>query len=215
MTKARCFKAWAQRGCVAMSFLLLAGCSVLPESEPQTVYALPEAQIKDQSAPVSSGHRWSLRVQTPYSNRMLNSSRIVVQPDNSELSVYKGVRWSDAAPIVLRNRLVNAFRTQTAFASVSNDSTHMMSDLEFGGDLNHFQVEYLDGVPTVHIQLDAFLLDPANSHIIASQRFSVKQPADGKEVPDVVLTFGEATDRLAVDVVAWVLEHSPDEVKGR
>ena len=198
-----------------MVVVFLAGCTILPKSEPQTVYALPEAQITDQSASAASVQPWSLRVQTPYSSRMLNSSRIVVRPDDSEISVYKGVRWSDPAPVLLRNRLVSAFRTQTSIASVSNDSIHMMSNLELGGDLNRFQVEYQNGVPTVHIQLDAYLVEPSDSHIVASQRFSVKQPADGKEVPDVVLTFGEAADRLAIDVVAWVLKHGPVEVKGR
>lgn len=222
MSKARRFNAGirgvnarAYQWGVAFSLVFLAGCSVLPKSEPLTVYALPQAQVTDASARTPPDQQWSLRVQTPYSNRMLNSSRIVVWPDNSEISVYKGARWSDPAPVLLRNRLVNAFRTQAAIAAVTNDSTHVMADLEFGSDLNRFQVEYLDGVPIVHIQLDAFLVNPSGAHIVASQRFSVKRPARGKEVPDVVLAFGEAADRLAVDVVAWVLKHSPAEVKGR
>ena len=207
----RFFLDQARYGVFALFAVMLTGCSILPKSEPQTVYALPETETADQSVSTSSAQPLSLRVQTPYSNRMLNSSRIVVRPDNSEISVYKGVRWGDPAPVLLRNRLVNAFRTQAAIASVTNDSTHIMSDLELGSDLNRFQVEYKDGVPTVYIQLDAFLVNPAGSHIIASQRFSVKQPVNGKEVPDVVHTFGEAADRLAVDVVAWVLKHSPVE----
>ena len=141
---------------------------------------------------------------------MINSSRIVVRPDNSEVSVYKGVRWSDTAPVMLRNRLVDAFRTQSNIRAVSTDSAQLAAKLEFGGDLNRFQVEYQNGQPVVHIQLDAFLVDPMDSRIVASQRFSVEQPVDGEQVPEVVLAFGEAADRLAFDIVAWVLEHSPN-----
>lgn len=200
---------------ILTAVIVLAGCSVLPKAEPQTVYALPDTQITERVQTTQSVQPWALRVQTPYSHRMLNSNRIVVRPDNSEVSVYKGVRWSDPAPVLLRDHLVNAFRTQAAVASVTSDSTHLTADLELGGDLTRFQVEYQDGTPVVHIQLDAFLVDPSNSHIVANQRFFVTEPVKGKEVPEVVLAFGEATDRLAVDIVAWVLKHSPNGVKGR
>lgn len=201
---------------MAMALAVLGGCSILPEAETLQVYTLPEGQSRDvqQASAVAAAQPWSLKVHTPYSNRMLNSSRIVVRPDHSELSVYKGARWSDPAPVVLRNRLVNAFRSRANITAVSSDSTGIASDLELGSDLNRFQVEYLDGEPTVHIQLDAFVINTADSNILASQRFTVKQPVDGKEVPEVVLAFGQATDRLAVDIVAWVLKHSPNGVKG-
>lgn len=193
---------------------LLAGCSVLPQREIQQVYTLPQTELHVPDASPSSVRPWALRLQTPYSSRMLNSSRIVVRPDNSEVSVYKGVRWSDTAPVMLRNRLVDAFRAQSGITAVSSDSAHLATALEFGSDLNRFQVEYRNGEPTVHIQLDAFLVDPSDAHIVASRRFSVEQPVSGKEVPEVVLAFGEAADRLAVDVVAWVLKHSPNGSEG-
>lgn len=215
MTKTRYFKAPVRRACAATMLVLLAGCTIFPETESPMVYALPETQIVDQQPAASSGQRWTLTVQTPYSNSMLNSNRIVVQPDSSELSVYKGARWTDSAPVLLRNRLVNAFRAQSSIAAVGNDNVHVTSELEFGGDLNRFQVEYQNGVPVVHIQLDAFLMNPITANLLASQRFSVQQPVNGQAVPDVTLAFGEATDRLAVDVVSWVLMHSPSGVKGR
>lgn len=198
----------------ALLAALLTGCTVLPEREIQQVYTLPQTELNVRDASPSSVKPWSLRVQTPYSSRMLNSSRIVVRPDDSEVSVYKGVRWSDTAPVMLRNRLVDAFRTQSSITAVSSDNASLSSALEFGSDLNRFQVEYQNGQPTVHIQLDAFLVDPSDAHIVASRRFSVEQPVNGKEVPEVVLAFGEAADRLAVDVVAWVLKHSPNGSEG-
>lgn len=202
-------------GMLMLMTLVLAGCSVLPEREIQQVYTLPHTHIDAQDTSVSTQRPWSLRVQTPYSNRMINSTRIVVRPDNSEVSVYKGARWSDTAPVMLRNRLVDAFRTQPSITALSGDSPQLVSALEFGGDLNRFQVEYQNGAPVVHIQLDAFLMDPSDSRIVASRRFSVEQPVNGKEVPEVVVAFGEAADRLAVDVVAWVLQRSPNGSEGR
>lgn len=215
-------------------FAMLTACSVLPKPEPQQVYTLPEpgpavhrlpsASLSgsaagkaksDQAAEPGTTQRWSLRVLTPYSNRMIDGARILVQPDHGEVNVYKGVRWSDPPPQMLRDRLVDAFRSSGRIGAVSNDSVHLASDLELGGDLNSFQVEYVNGVPTVHIQLDAFLVEPASSKVVATQRFSVKQAVDGKEVPEVVLAFGKAVDELSMDIVTWAVKHGPAPVKGR
>lgn len=196
-------------------FAVLTGCSVLPKAEPQTVYTLPEPKLEQQDASAQTGSTWTLKLLTPYSSRMVNSNRIVVQPDRREMSVYKGVRWSDPGPVMLRDYLVNAFRTQTRIDAVSSDSANLVADLELGGDLNRFQVEYRDGIPSVHIQLDAFLVRSSDSNIIASQRFFMIKPVDGKEVPEVVMAFGEAAEQLAAEITDWVVQHSPNGVKGR
>ena len=215
MIKTRRVTGWAGGVVILSVLVLMAGCSVLPKADPEVVYTLPAHDVATRTAATPPASRWSLRVLTPYSNRMVNSSRILVLPDGSEISVYKGVRWSDPAPVMVRNRLVNAFRGQAQIGAVSNDSSNLIADIELGGDLNRFQVVYLKGVPTVDIQFDAFLVNPSNSHIIATRRFSVKHPVNGKEVPEVVQAFGEAADKLAVDSVTWVLKYGPGGVKGR
>lgn len=214
MIKTKHGAGWAGVFVILPMLILMAGCSVLPKANPEVVYTLAEHDVVTQTTALSSAPRWSLRVLTPYGNRMVNSARILVLPDGSEISVYKGVRWSDSAPTMVRNRLVNAFRRQAQMGAVSNDSSSFVADVELGGDLNRFQVTYLEGVPTVDIQFDAFLVNPSNSHIIATKRFSVQQPVNGKEVPEVVQAFGKAADRLAVDIVTWVLKYGPSGVRG-
>lgn len=195
--------------------LLAGGCSILPKTENQTVYALPEAKSAGPSSATrhpgaaTGGHSWSLRVKTPYSNRMIGGSRILVWPDEGEIRVYKDVRWSDTAPVMMRDRLVEALRSDGRLAAVSNDSSHLAADLELGADLNSFQVEYIDGAPTVHIGLDVFLVEPVGSRVRATQRFDVMQAVNGKEVPEVVDAFGKAADQIAASIVDWVMDHGP------
>lgn len=215
MIKARRITGWIVVLTMLSGLIMMSGCSVLPKAEPEVVFTLPEQNVVRPGTATPSVSQWSLRVLTPYSNRMVNSSRILVLPDGNEISVYKGVRWSDPAPTMLRNRLVNAFRGQAQIGAVSNDSSNLLADIELGGDLNRFQVVYQEGEPIVDIQFDAFLVNPASSHIIATRRFSVQQPVNGKEVPEVVQAFGKAADRLVVDIVTWVLKYGPDGVKGR
>ncbi len=191
---------------VALSGLLAAACSILPESASEQVYRLPAAQ-KAPDTPAGQPADFTLRVLTPYSSRVLAGMRILVRPpEGSSLNVYKGVRWSDPAPVMLRDRLVDILRADGRLEAVSHDATHWTADLLLGGDLNHFEVDYVDTAPVVHIQWDALLIEPLGAHILASRRFRVRQPAAAGEVDAVVQAFGQATDTLVDEMLVWILD---------
>lgn len=198
-------KAW-----LFLAVLALSGCSVLPESETLVFYRLPSAeatpamQLEDQPARLPA----VLRVVTPYGNRAVGSTRILVVPEPERISAYKGARWADAAPVLLRDRLVESFREAGVFRSVVTDSDNLGADLELSGDLPRFHVVYQSGAPVVVITLDATISQPASSRIIASRRFNIEQAVRGKEVPEVVQAFGLAVDQLAAQLMDWAGEQA-------
>lgn len=179
----------------------LSACSIWPESEVLSVYRLPASSLPAQ--PVSS--EWTLRVNTPYSNPLLDSTRISVIPPGDQVSTYQGVRWADRAPLLLRDRLVDAFLDDGRIKAVSSDASRLQADLELGGDLRAFHSEYRDGRPVAHIQLEARLVDSGSLRILASRRFEVSQPASDTAVASVVVAFGQASDQLARALVDWTL----------
>ena len=89
--------------------ILLSACTILPSAPVSQVYLLPVPPAV--SVPHAQTVNWSLRVSQPATNQFLNSSRIAVQPQGQEIAVYKNSRWSDSAPILVRNRLIQAFRS--------------------------------------------------------------------------------------------------------
>lgn len=182
---------------------LLGACSILPRAETPDVYLLPVQQQPPRATPAVD---WSLRVLAPRASQVLDSNRIAVQPRGDLLSVYKGARWADTTPPLLRDRLLDAFRADGRIQALSSDEVSLQADLELGGDLRAFQGEYRDkGVEAVVI-LEARLVRSATQRIIATRRFEVRQPAAGEKVPEVVTAFGQATDRLATEVVGWTLQ---------
>ncbi len=182
--------------------MLLGGCSILPKSEAPDVYLLPVTSAA--ATPHHSVLQESLRIVTPQAARTLDSTHIAVLPDGNIITAYEGARWSDRAPRLLRDRLVDAFRTDGRFAAVSSDDAHLQANLELTGDLRAFQSEYVQGVPVVVIRYDAQLVRSRSQHIVATHRFDIRQPVAGKEVPQVVAAFGQATDQLAAQVITWV-----------
>lgn len=186
-------------------FTLISSCSILPESEPFDVYRLPSAQ-SSVSASHGTPQRWSLRLNKPQASEALNSPNIAVIPQGDVISSYKGSRWSDPAPVLLRNRLLDGFQRDGRVTLLSTDDSNFLADLELGGNLQAFQTEYQGNAASVVVRMDALLVRGYDQRILASRRFEVRQPLGDVKVPAVVGGFGQANDQLTAQVVAWAVE---------
>lgn len=187
-------------------FTAVSACSVLPESETLRIFLLPTTPTPQQSSEPTLQH--ALRINTPQASRILSSQRIAVVPQGNEISAYGGARWSDAAPALLRDRLIEAFQRDGRMPSVSNEDVNLYADLSLHSDLRAFQSEYVDGKPVVLIKLDARLVNRNDQHTLANRRFEVRQPSAGTDVEQVVEAFGKASDRLSDEVLQWTLSHA-------
>lgn len=186
---------------------LLAACSVIPKSEPQNIYRLPASPLPHTQAAAAN---WTLRVDTPQAERLIDSTRIAVLPQGDEISVYKGARWSDNATKLLRNRWMDAFRDDGRVSGLSSDDDSLQADYALAGDLRAFQSEYQSGQPVVVIRLDARLVQINGLRIVATRRFEITQAVGGTTVPQVVTAFGQASDALASQLLAWTLQQPLD-----
>ncbi|CRM77357.1 ABC-type uncharacterized transport system, auxiliary component [Pseudomonas sp. 24 E 13] len=182
-------------------FALMSACSILPKPDPSDVYRLASTQPVSQGTPVS----WSLRVTKPQTSEFLDSPRIAVVPNGDLISSYAHSRWSDPAPVLLRNRLLDGFQRDGRVTLLSTDETNLQADYELGGQLQAFQSEYHGTAVEVVIRLDARLVRGSDQRIIASRRFEVRQQVGDTKVPSVVAAFGQAGDQLNRQVVDWVV----------
>lgn len=189
---------------LAVALSLASACSILPKAEPADVYRLPSTQAS-RVAPQGAEASWSLRVNKPLASDILNSPRIAVVPQGDLISTYKGVRWSDPAPLLLRNRILDAFQRDGRVPRLSADDSNLQADYELAGELQAFQSEYSAEGLVVLIRYDARLVQGRTQRILASQRFEVRQPLGDRQVPAVVSGFGAASDRLMAQLVTWTL----------
>lgn len=194
---------------VPMALALVSACSILPKPDPSDVYRLASAQPTIQGTPVT----WSLRVTKPQTSEFLDSPRIAVVPDGNLISNYANSRWSDPAPVLLRNRLLDGFQRDGRVTLLSTDETNLQADYELGGQLQAFQSEYRGKAVEVVIRLDARLVRGRDQRIIASRRFEVRQPVNDAKVPAVVAAFGQAGDQLNKQVVDWVVSQGNTALK--
>jgi len=187
---------------LAAALSLTGACSILPQSEPVDIYRLPVNQASHSATPVD----WSLRLNKPLASETLAGPRIAVIPQGDVLSSYKGARWSDPVPLLVRNRLLDGFQRDGRVQRLSADDSNLQADYELAGELQAFQSEYrAGGAVEVVIRYDARLVQGRNQRILASKRFEVRQPLADTQVSAVVAGFGAASDQLAGQVVNWTI----------
>ena len=186
---------------VSAALLLSSGCSILPESEPATLYRLPSSDIQ----PVTSDSmttRQRLAVAAPQAGHLLSSNRILVYPEGNIVNVYEGARWQENASALLQSRLITGLQQSRLFASVGSDS--QPSELLLLSELRHFQSDYATRPPTVKVQLDVQLVSTQNRASIATQSFTTSAQSISTNIPDVVDAFGAASDELTEQLVNWL-----------
>lgn len=182
--------------------LFMAACSIMPKQPSYDVYNLQSADV----SVAKVAQPWSLKVTTPYTGRLLGGTRIIVQEQGKEqLSSYTGVRWSDPAPVLLRNYLVDVLRDSGGFAFISHDNTRQSTNYQLDSDLSRFNVVYVNNVPVVFVQLDAILVEASSGTVVASKRFHIEQPANGEQVNQIVHGFNTATGQLSDAIAQWLL----------
>ncbi|PMY63334.1 MULTISPECIES: ABC-type transport auxiliary lipoprotein family protein [Pseudomonas] len=197
---------------LAAGFALSGACSILPQADPVDIYRLPAAQSAT-AQPQGHVQPWSLRLTKPLASDALNSARIAVIPQGDVISSYKDARWSDPAPVLLRNRLLDGFLADGRVQLLGTDDSDVQTDLELGGNLQAFQSEYQGKAVAVVIRLDARLVRGYDQKILASQRFEVRQPLNDTKVPAVVAGFGQAGDALNRQVVEWTVKQGSQLVR--
>lgn len=189
---------------VLSAALLLSACSVLPKAEPVDTYLLPGAPERTTAA--GTPLAISLRVAKPASGIHLAGQRIVVMPQSNQVSVYQGASWSEPAPVLVRDRLIDALRANGRIAALSSDEARLQADYEIVSDLRAFQSEYRGGAPEAVVRLDARLVEREGRRILASRTFESGARASGADVPAVVNALGAASTRLASELAAWAVE---------
>ncbi|BCJ04292.1 MULTISPECIES: ABC-type transport auxiliary lipoprotein family protein [Pseudomonas] len=189
----------------AATLSLVSACSILPQSEPVDIYRLPVNQSARAAAPLD----WSLRLNKPLASEALAGPRIAVIPQGDVISSYKGARWSDPTPMLVRNRLLDGFQRDGRVQRLSADDSNLQADYELGGELQAFQSEYRPGgAVEVVIRYDARLVQGRSQRILASKRFEVRQALGEQQVPAVVAGFGAASDQLARQVIDWTVSQA-------
>lgn len=186
-----------------LTLLLISACSVLPTQVPVDLFQLPAPSLQAASA----GPRLpTLRIDRPLSSEALSGSRLLIMTANNQFQAFPDMRLAAPVPLLWRDWLLDAFWRDGRVAGLSAASEGLQSELELGGTLRAFQVDNAGPQAQVVIHYDATLIDIEGRRIVASRRFEARQALSSVDASAAVAALGIAADRLAVDLIEWVVQ---------
>jgi cholesterol transport system auxiliary component len=201
---------------VAVSLMLLAGCSVLgngKQRDPVTIYA---PQVKVAPDPSWPSVTWQLAVVKPTAARVVDSPRIAVRPVPGELQVYKGVTWSQPSTDLIEATVLRALEDSGKIPAVARAGSGIRADYRLVMDLRRYEADYAgNAAPSATIELTAKLMHASEQRIVASRTFLQIEPSGGVEVPEVAAAFDTALEKLGSEVVGWVLTTGDADAKSK
>lgn len=188
---------------LALLLALLAGCTILPEREPQRLFELPAGELAPlQGRPLDA----TLRIDSLSASAPHAGNRLLVMPRPNEFEAWGGVRWRDDAPQLLQERLLEAFRHTGRLGGVVDEASAARSDATLSGHLVAFHLRLEGDTRRAVVRLDAELIDESNRELLASRRFEATALADDATPEAAVAAFGEASDSLADALAGWAIE---------
>ena len=192
------------RWLLPLAALVVGACSSLTgRKDPFTVYAprytAPADAAKGASVP------WQLSIDTPVASDVLDTPRMLVMPSPGALETYKGARWSDTAPLLLRTLMVQAFQESGRISGVGASTSGLHGDYLLAVDLYDFETQDRDGSPHAMIRLNAKLTVSSTNRIVAARAFEADAPVAGSQAAAAAAAFDQALAQLLPSIVDWAL----------
>lgn len=181
----------------------LAGCTIFPNPDPPRVMDLT---LRDLPYHAAETQPHSMRVDTPYASEPFNGTQILAKPNAWEFRIYDGVRWRDAAPIIVRDILIQALRESDGFRGVVSDTSPAETDWTLITELSAFHTESQPNGVHAAIRLHARILDNRSRSTLCAKSFSVSQETGGQAIEQVIKGFSGAGTALSESVSRWAVE---------
>jgi len=190
-------------GVAALALAATPGCiSVLPESEPNTLYRLTTAELDSAGPDQGAATVIVGRLNAP---RGLAGDRIAVQR-NERIAYMAGAAWLSPAPDLLHSAILDAFHLVAPAVAPASTSDGVDARFELDLQLRHFEAVYDSGVetaPFARVGLRARLIDRDTRTLVGARTLGVDARARANRQSDIVSAFSRASSEAARQLADW------------
>jgi len=186
----------------------LAGCSTLTAAPP-SLYVLQSKTTYDTNLPTVG---YQLVVQVPDAPQSLDTARVALARSPTTIDYFANAAWTDRAPVMVQDLLVESFENTRKIISVGRDTTGLRADYVLLTDLRDFEARYYEGTdkpPQVRVRITAKLIKMPEREIIGGLDAVKTSDAEKNDIDSIVAAFGEATGNALKMVVQWTLRSTP------
>ncbi|HKF70979.1 MAG TPA: ABC-type transport auxiliary lipoprotein family protein [Stellaceae bacterium] len=182
----------------------LAGCSgPLGGGSPPQLYTLTPLKSFPPNLPRSSAQ---LLIEAPSAPGGLDTERIALMKSTNSLDYFAGAAWTDRAPKLVQDLLVESFENTGKIAAIDRESLALRADFVLEADLRDFTAIYSgSGMPVARVRMGLKLVRLPEKQIVGSHTAAADAPTQENSVPTVVQAFDTALHQVIGDAVAWTL----------
>jgi cholesterol transport system auxiliary component len=146
-------------------------------------------------------------IEEPTTGGALATDRIMVRPAPLQASYLPGVRWSEAAPVMLQTLMLRALDGTQAFQYVGRRPLGPGGDFAIVTELVDFQAELApDGDSArVVVRMISRIVREQGLAIVATRTFAASETAASLSDADIAAAFDAATGRVLSDFTVWTL----------
>jgi cholesterol transport system auxiliary component len=143
----------------------------------------------------------AITVARPRSVSSLDTDRIAVTTPGHGFDYLAGARWSDTAPQMVQQLLVDTLMAEGRFATAVAAPSRVPTDLLLEVELRHFEAVYasVGEPPRILVQLQANLVDVRRGTRVASFDSRAEATATRNDRTAVIAAFEDAALRAARD----------------
>lgn len=206
MSALNCMRPLALGAALAAS-LALTGCiSLLPETEPRTLYRLDPGITETARSPRRGAIALSVeRVSAP---RALAGDKIAVDRSGA-IAFMAGAAWASPAPAMFESVLEDAFQAEVPHISPVRAEDGVSARFRLDVALRRFEAVYDQGdnaAPLVRVTVRARIIDRDERILAARQVFNHEVRASAHRQGAIVAAFSSASGEAARDIARWAAE---------
>ena len=189
---------------VAAAALLAApGCiSLLPETEPDTLYRLSGVEMLDAGSAQAGETVIIDRIAAP---RGLAGDRIAIEQDG-RIAYMAGAAWLSPAPTLLYSAVIDAFHAEAPAIAPARAEDGVSGRYALDLELRHFEALYDNGAnaaPLIRVGLRARLIDRSTRAVVGVRSLDSSQRAAANRQGAIVSAFSSASAEVSAGLANW------------
>lgn len=188
---------------------LLAGCSTLGALGDAGA-ALDAYELRAPSdGPVAAGgpRPIDLVVELPVAGGAINTDRILIRPQSTQVQYLPDARWIEPAPEMLQSALVAGLERSGGFRFVGRRPLGASGDVALVSNLTRFEAELAPGAEgaLVTVRFTARLVREEDAAVLRTRSFEASAVAPDTGTATLVDAFDRATASVLREALDWVL----------
>ncbi|GLK81151.1 ABC-type transport auxiliary lipoprotein family protein [Methylopila turkensis] len=188
----------ARLAIVAALGLTLSGCAGLLAGSPDATYDLTAPS----DLPRGGGQRGVLVVAEPVAVAVIDGQRIVVKPNEGQVTYLPKSQWSDRLPKLVQARIIESYENAARLRSVGRPGDRLAPDFQLVTELRAFEIRAATGEAVV--ELTAKIINDKTGKIVAGEVFVARQPLAGAvDGPTATRALDQALRRVLTGLVGW------------